>query len=254
MLLRHVARPMLASWFVYDGVQTALRPAEHVRAARDGVELVERSTGVDASLSESQVTALVRAHGAATAVAGLCLAFSKAPRTAALALAALSVPLAVVNQPFTSRGHERQERTGKFVANLGAIGAALIAGADYEGRPGVSWRLAKARHELALAAQAKQEAAVAGAKGAAHGVSGTAKGAAKSAKGAAKSVKAPAKGATKSVKGTAKNLGRTAKGATKSVKGTRRAADGLTGAARNAAATASSTLHDAGAAVRAKVA
>ncbi|OLT55404.1 DoxX family membrane protein [Cellulosimicrobium sp. CUA-896] len=258
MLLRHVARPMLASWFVYDGVQTALRPAEHVRAARDGVELVERSTGVDASLSESQVTALVRAHGAATAVAGLCLAFSKAPRTAALALAALSVPLAVVNQPFTSRGHERQERTGKFVANLGAIGAALIAGADYEGRPGVSWRLAKARHELALAAQAKQEAAVAGAKGAAHGVSGTAKGAAKSAKGVAKgtakSVKAPAKGATKSVKGTAKNLGRTAKGATRSVKGTRRAADGLTGAARNAAATASSTLHDAGAAVRAKVA
>ncbi|WP_069386135.1 DoxX family membrane protein [Cellulosimicrobium cellulans] len=215
MLLRHVARPMLASWFVYDGVQTALKPAEHVRAARDGVDLVERSTGVDASLSESQVATLVRAHGAATAVAGLCLAFGKAPRTAALALAALAVPLAVVNQPFTSRGPEREERTRKFVANLGAIGAALIAGADYEGRPGVQWRLARARHDLAVATQAKQHAVAAGAKGAAHGVTGTAKGAAQGVKGAAK---------------------------------------GLTGAARGVASSASSTLHDAGAAIRAKVA
>ncbi len=248
MLLRHVARPMLASWFVYDGVQTALKPAEHVRAAREGVELVERSTGTDASLSESQVTTLVRAHGVATAVAGLCLAFSKAPRTAALALAALSAPLAVVNQPFTTRGPERDERTRKFVANLGAVGAALIAGADYEGRPGVSWRLAKARHELALAAQAKQEAAVAGAKGAAHGVSGTAKGAKGTAKGATKRVKGAAKSTTRGVERTAR---RTAKSAGRSVKGT---TAGVTGAVRGAAGTASSTLHDAGAAVRAKVA
>jgi uncharacterized membrane protein YphA (DoxX/SURF4 family) len=250
MLLRHVARPMLASWFVYDGLQTALKPAEHVRAARSGVELVERGTGVDASLSESQVTTLVRAHGAATAVAGLCLALGKAPRTAALALAALSVPLAVVNQPFTSRGPEREERTRKFAANLGAIGAALIAGADYEGRPGVQWRLAKARHEVALAAHAKQEAVVAGAKGAAHGASGTAKGAAKgvkgTAKGAARGVKAPAKGVARSVKGTAKGA--------KRAKGANGTADGLKGAARNAATSASSTLHDAGAAIRAKVA
>jgi uncharacterized membrane protein YphA (DoxX/SURF4 family) len=193
MLLRHVARPMLASWFVYDGVQTALKPAEHVRAARDGVELVQRGTGVDASLSEPQVTTLVRVHGAATAVAGLCLGLGKAPRTAALALAALSVPLAVVNQPFTTRGPERQERARRFVANLGAMGAALIAGADYEGRPGVQWRLAKARHDLSRTAHAKQEAVVAGAKGATHGVAGAAKGAthgvASAAKGAARRAK-----------------------------------------------------------------
>ena len=80
MLLRHVARPMLASWFVYDGLQAALRPAEHVRAARSGVELVEKSAGIEAPLSEKQVATLVRAHGAATALAGLFLAVGKAPR------------------------------------------------------------------------------------------------------------------------------------------------------------------------------
>ncbi|MBD8080703.1 DoxX family membrane protein [Cellulosimicrobium arenosum] len=182
MLLRQLARPMLASWFVYDGVQAAIRPAEHVRAARSGVELVERSVGVEAPLSEKQVTALVRAHGAATALAGLCLAVGKAPRTASLALAALTVPLAVVNQPFTSGEATRAERTRRFVTNIGAIGAALIAGADYEGRPGVQWRLAKARHDLALAKDAKQEALVASAKDAAHQTGRSARKAARSAR------------------------------------------------------------------------
>ncbi|QDW64116.1 DoxX family membrane protein [Oerskovia sp. KBS0722] len=157
MLLRHVARPMLASWFIYDGVQAALKPAEHVRAARRGVSLVGQQLGVEEPLSEKQVSALVRAHGAATAVAGLFLAFGKAPRTAALTLAALSVPLAVVNQPFTPSDVPRDVRTRKFVSNLGAIGAALIAGADYEGRPGVRWRVDRARKDLDLAKNAKHQ-------------------------------------------------------------------------------------------------
>lgn len=157
MLLRHVARPMLASWFIYDGVQAALKPAEHVRAARRGVSLVGQQLGVEDPLSEKQVAALVRVHGATTAVAGLFLAFGKAPRTAALTLAALSVPLAVVNQPFTPSDAPRDVRTRKFVANVGAIGAALIAGADYEGRPGVRWRVDRARKDLALAKTAKHQ-------------------------------------------------------------------------------------------------
>jgi uncharacterized membrane protein YphA (DoxX/SURF4 family) len=225
MLLRHLARPMLASWFVYDGVQAALKPAEHVRAARSGVELAERA-GVDVPLSDRQVSTLVRVHGAATALAGLALAVGKAPRTAALTLAALTVPLAVVNQPFTSSGATRTERTRRFVANVGAIGAALIAGADYEGRPGVQWRLEKARHDLALAKQAKQESVVVSAKDATR----TAK---------------------KTAKGMARSTGRAAKDAGRSA---RRAAKAAQEAAGHAAASASEAVHDAGAAVRAKVA
>jgi len=170
-------------------------------------------------LSDAQVSALVRAHGAATAVAGLFLAVGKAPRTAALTLAALTVPLAVVNQPFTAGEATRAERTRKFVTNVGAIGAALIAGADYEGRPGVQWRLEKARHDLALARQAKQEAVVASAKGTAKGLTGSAKQA-------------------------SADAGRAA----------RRAAKAAREAAEHAASLTSGAVHDAGAAVRAKVA
>lgn len=154
MLLRHLARPMLASWFVYDGVQAAWRPHEHAAAARRGADLVGERGGLDTPLSENQVTGLIRAHGIATVVAGTCLALGKAPRTSAFALAALTVPLAVVNEPFT-KGGDRPERTRRFVGNVGAIGAALIAGADLEGRPGVQWRVKKVRRDLETAKKAK---------------------------------------------------------------------------------------------------
>lgn len=144
MLLRRLARPLLAVPFVYDGLSAALRPAEHTAAAREGADTVTRTLGLD-PLDDTQVSLVVRAHGAATVVAGVLLAVGRAPRTAALTLAALTAPLAVVNQPFTTKGPARQEKTAKFVRNLGSVGAAVIAGIDLEGRPGVSYRIGQKR-------------------------------------------------------------------------------------------------------------
>lgn len=135
---------MLGSWYVYDGVQAARSPYEHVHAAREGSDLVTRALG-GPPLSEKQVVAAVRAHGAATAFFGVLLGLGKAPRLSALALALLTLPLAVVNQPFTAPKEDRPLRTERFARNLGAIGAALITGADLEGRPSISWRVAHAR-------------------------------------------------------------------------------------------------------------
>lgn len=156
MVLRNIARPLLASWFVASGVQAARRPEGHVQAAKQGSGLVTRALGAE-PLSEKQVTSLVRAHGVALAAAGTLLALGKAPRTSAVALALLTVPLAAVNQPFTSSDGDREERAQRFVGNLGAIGAALIAGADTEGRPSVSWRVHQARAARAAAKAARAE-------------------------------------------------------------------------------------------------
>jgi uncharacterized membrane protein YphA (DoxX/SURF4 family) len=158
MLLRRIARPLLAAPFVYDGVQAVLHPADHVAAASEGAGLVTDAVGTE-PLSERQVTLLVRAHGAATAAAGLLLAVGRTPRTAALALAALTAPLAVAHQPFTAKGAERSLRVNAFVKDLGKVGAAVIAGIDLEGRPGVTYRVQAARSRAAEKAAAKADVA-----------------------------------------------------------------------------------------------
>lgn len=163
MLIRRIARPLLASWFVSEGLDAARRPSAHVAFARPAVEaLLERTTGVPRP-SDAQLRTIIQAHGLATALAALALALGRAPRTAALALAALTLPLAAASMP-GGKGAKlapeaSRERRDRFVRSLAFTGAALIAGVDAEGRPGVSWRLANAREQAA----ARTGAVVAGA-------------------------------------------------------------------------------------------
>ncbi|PVU82070.1 DoxX family protein [Cellulomonas sp. WB94] len=166
MLLRRIARPLFASWFVSEGYDAARRPDAHAVRARAAVESVARLVPRGAlggaldpyrAPTTAQVAALVRAHGAATAAAGMMLATGRAPRTAALALAALTAPLIVANLPLRERPaldkEARRDRRDRLVRAVAFTGGALLAGADYEGRPGVAWRVAKAREEHASAAQ-----------------------------------------------------------------------------------------------------
>ena len=97
-------------------------------------------------------------HGFALAGAGVLLAVGKAPRIAALALAALTAPLVLVNLPGKRvKGEDpavRKARKDRFVRALAFTGGALIAGIDLEGRPGISWRVQKARADHAAAKSA----------------------------------------------------------------------------------------------------
>ena len=166
MLLRRIARPLFASWFVSEGSSAARRPEMHAERARAAVGsfigLVPRGTLGGAldryrQPTDRQLVTLVRIHGAATAAAGLLLAVGKAPRSAALALAALTAPLALANLPRRERPaldkEARRERKDRLVRAVAFTGGALLAGADYEGRPGVAWRVAKAREEHASATE-----------------------------------------------------------------------------------------------------
>ena len=166
MLLRRIARPLFASWFVSEGYDAARRPEVHAERARAGLERVVRLVphgALGGALDRyrhpttAQLVTLVRAHGAATAAAGALLAAGKAPRTAALALAALTAPLILANLPLREHPapdkEARRDRKDRLVRAVAFTGGALLAGADYEGRPGVAWRVAKAREEHASAAQ-----------------------------------------------------------------------------------------------------
>lgn len=155
MLLRKIARPLLATWFVHDGLDAVRHPAAHTVIARGPVDQVTERLG-RAPLSESQLKTAVRAHGALTVAAALSMATGRAPRRSALFLAVLTLPVAVADQPFTPGPVSRSVRTERFVRRLGALGASLLAGVDTEGKPGVSWRIdhAREKHEAVKAAKA----------------------------------------------------------------------------------------------------
>jgi uncharacterized membrane protein YphA (DoxX/SURF4 family) len=145
VLLRRIARPLFATWFVAEGMDVVRHPAAHASDARGALAMVQRRFGVDTpQLSDRQLTTAVQVHGAALAAAGTLLALGRAPRTAALALAVLTAPLIVVNLPDKEADRDptlRKARRERLVRALAFTGGAALAGADLEGRPGVSYRV-----------------------------------------------------------------------------------------------------------------
>ncbi|GIG40143.1 DoxX family membrane protein [Cellulomonas phragmiteti] len=167
MLLRRLARPLFASWFVSQGLDALRHPGTHAQVVRDGLDGLRtrvpasaRSSApapvaalLDHDLSDRQLATVAQAHGAAVLVAGSMLAAGRAPRAAALALAGLTVPLVLVNLPVGRRGGltaaEKKARTERLVRALSFAGGAVLVGVDLEGRPGVSWRVQHARADRA---------------------------------------------------------------------------------------------------------
>ena len=161
MLLRRVARPLFASWFVSEGLDVVRHPSSHAAEARGALAtLLDRLPAqvrqgpagdvVGYELSDRQLTTVVQVHGAALAGAGILLSLNKVPRIAALALAVLTAPLVLVNLPRkrgTEGKPERQARRERFVRALAFTAGAVLAAADYEGRPGIGWRVRRARQE-----------------------------------------------------------------------------------------------------------
>lgn len=123
-MTRALARPLLASWFVYGGVRAALDPQKGAQAAQPVVEPLLRDAGIDVPLE-----ALVRAHGIATATTAAVLAVSKSPRAAGVVLTGLAAVTVATATPFwrMEEGAERDAALEQFMKNLSLLGAAMLA-------------------------------------------------------------------------------------------------------------------------------
>jgi putative oxidoreductase len=123
-MTRALARPLLASWFVYGGVRAALEPQKGAEAARPVVEPLLREASIDVPLET-----LVKAHGIATAATAAVLALSKSPRTAGVALTGLAAITVASATPFwrMEEGPEREAALEQFMKNLSLLGGAMLA-------------------------------------------------------------------------------------------------------------------------------
>ena len=132
-LLRTFARPVLATTFVVEGVDAVTRPAGHVRRFQRVYSPWER-LGLPPLLN-ADVRMMTRAAGVVSVAAGLGLASGRAPRSCALALAALNVPLTLVNHPlWLSRDQEEWREAVLGWVRRATLGAGLLlAAVDREG-------------------------------------------------------------------------------------------------------------------------
>ncbi|WP_084038261.1 hypothetical protein [Demequina sp. NBRC 110053] len=156
-MFRHLARPLLATWFVYGGVQSVLEPEKRAERAAPVVEPLLKEAG----LEDVRTTDLVKAHGVATVAAAAVLALSRTPRTAGLVLAGLTAATVAAGRPFWLEQDEvrREEQMELFLKNVSLLGGTLLAAtAGHSPRRKARAKALKAKEQAK--AEAKKGAAV----------------------------------------------------------------------------------------------
>jgi uncharacterized membrane protein YphA (DoxX/SURF4 family) len=200
MLLRRIARPLLAGTFVYGGIGELRDPKSHAQLAEPVVNTVVNRVPIERAPSAITV---VKLDAGIKLGAGILLALGKAPRLAAAVLAADLVATTLAGHRFweSEDPRERTDQLIHFLKNLGLLGGLLITTADTAGKPSLAWR---GRHagRAATAASLRQWAEMAAATDRASGkISGL-----------AAEATGKASGLTAGVVGTATEHGRTLAG------------------------------------------
>ena len=122
-ILSLVARPLLASMFVYGGLDSFRNPASKVPRAEKVAPDIAELTGIDADTEQ-----LVQFNGAVQVGAGITLALGILPRLSAAALAASLVPTTLAGHRFWEENDEavRTQQTFQFLKNLAMFGGLLL--------------------------------------------------------------------------------------------------------------------------------
>jgi putative oxidoreductase len=151
MLVRRIARPLLASTFIYGGIDTLRNPQSRVAGARPVVETITGQADKQLPVTVPRdVEQWVKIDAGVKVGAGALFALGRFPRLSALLLAASTVPTTLAGHRFwEAEGAAKQGQVIHFLKNLGLIGGLLIAAVDTEGKPSVGYRARRAAHKAA---------------------------------------------------------------------------------------------------------
>jgi len=146
VLIRRIARPMLAAVFVAGGVDALRNPAPRVKAAAPLVAKGEQALPNDITDNvPTDPDTLVKVNAGVQIGGGLLLAVGKLPRLASLALAGSLVPTTLAGHAFWEESDSETKAAQRihFLKNVSLAGGLLIAAVDTEGKPSVAWRTRK---------------------------------------------------------------------------------------------------------------
>jgi putative oxidoreductase len=146
-LVRRLARPMLASVFIAEGLDALRNPTSKVPATEDGASsILGRLPYVPQDPEQ-----LVKINAAVQIGAGTLLTLGRFPRLSSILLAASIVPATIAGYRFWEEREptSRKQKQIHFFKDIGLLGGLLLSAVDTEGRPGLAWRAQHVSHHVA---------------------------------------------------------------------------------------------------------
>ena len=162
MLVRRIARPLLAAPFIYGGISTLRKPQDRVPGAAPVVEKIAATADKQLPVQVPRdVQQWVQADAAIKVAAGSLFALNKLPRLTALVLSASIVPTTLAGHRFWEHEDptEKFGQISNFLKNTGLLGGLLLAAVDTEGKPSVGYRARRGAKAAAVATEKSFEQA-----------------------------------------------------------------------------------------------
>lgn len=142
-MIRKLARPMLASVYIADGVNTVKNASEHANDAERVVKTIKSVLPSQYSqFIPSDPATVAKINGGVKIGAASTFALGKAPRLSASLLAASTVGTLLGRNAFwdAKDSDDKARRRNGAMTNVALLGGVLLASADTEGKPGLAWR------------------------------------------------------------------------------------------------------------------
>lgn len=139
--LRAIARPLLAATFVFDGLDAIYHADEQQERAQPFQPLIDK-LGDQAKGLPTDPATVTRIIGAVQVTAGLTLAYGKAPRVSAVALALVTLPSIVTKKPIGAKdaATDPSEHRAALLRAAALIGGLIFAAEDRQGKPSLGYR------------------------------------------------------------------------------------------------------------------
>lgn len=137
MLMRRIARPLLAAAFIGQGVEALRRPQQAGQTARPAFDGLQHLPDEITAKVPSDVETFAKANALVQIGGGLLLASGRLPRVAAAALACTVIPGSAGGHMFWMEPdlQRRAQQRQAFLTDVSLIGGLMIAAADTEESP-----------------------------------------------------------------------------------------------------------------------
>jgi putative oxidoreductase len=156
VILRRVARPLLAATFVYGGINVLRNTQAHAKTAEPLLtDAFDKLEGVIPEQVPRDPATLVRIDAAVKIGAGLAFATGRLPRLSSALLLGSLVPTTLAAHSFWTFEDpaEKSKQQIQFLKNAGLAGGLLIAVGDTAGKPSVGWRARRAAKDVGHSAE-----------------------------------------------------------------------------------------------------